>query len=75
MAQRSSRRAHLSFELLEPRYNLSTPTLMANMPLPGANSSWDFSKGPFNPSPIVYDLFGDGQQEIITPGGDRNLYP
>jgi hypothetical protein len=74
MAQRSFRRAHLSFELLEARYNLSTPTLIANMPLPGANTSWDFSKGPFNPSPIVYDLFGDGQQEIITPGGDGNVY-
>lgn len=47
---------------------------MANIQLPGANSAWDYSKAAFNPSPIVYDLFGDGRQEIITPGGDGNLY-
>jgi hypothetical protein len=74
MSHKSGRRAHLWFEVLEGRYNPSSPTLMANLTLPGANSPWDFSEGPFTPSPIVYDLFGDGQQEIITPGGDGNVY-
>ena len=63
----------LLLEGLEARYNPS-PTLAANITLPGANSAWDFSKSAFTPSPVVYDLFGDGQQEIITPGGDGNVY-
>src|SRR5579871_4128686 len=74
MSQRSRRPVRLWFEILESRYNPSSPALMANINLPGANSAWDFSKGPFTPSPIVHDLFGDGQQEIITPGGDGNIY-
>ena len=74
MSQRSHRRIQLLLEVLEGRVNPSTPTLMANVTLPGANSAWDFAKGPFVASPVVYDLFGDGQQEIITPGGDGNLY-
>ena len=68
------RRVRLLLEPLERRDNPSTPTLVTTISLPGANSPWDFSKAAFNPSPVVYDLFGDGQQEIITPGGDGNLY-
>jgi hypothetical protein len=74
MAKSQQRRfTHLLLEVLEDRCNPS-PTLIANLTLPGAGSVWDYTFGPFNASPVVADLDGDGQQEILTPGGDGQLY-
>jgi hypothetical protein len=64
----------LHLEFLEDRCNPSAPTLAASITLPGANSAWNFGNAPLNASPIVYDLFGTGQTDVITPGGDGNLY-
>ena len=70
---RRNRTIPLSVEALEDRYNLS-PVLLQDITLPSPNSTWDFSNGPFVPSPIISDLDGDGFQEVITPGGDNALY-
>src|SRR5438105_11664288 len=67
------RRLPLLVEALEDRLNLS-PVLMQNVPLPGAGSAWDYSLGPFNASTVMADLDSDGQQEVLTPGGDGQLY-
>src|SRR5437870_7665240 len=56
----------LSVEALEVRCNPS-PTLLANVSLPGAAPQ----QGMFSPAPIVADLDGDGQQEVLVPGGNR----
>src|SRR5437868_6120689 len=74
MSDRSRRRARLLLENLEDRLNPSTPTFMQSLQLPGANSAWDFAKAPFIASPVTADLFNNGQQEVITAGGDGNLY-
>src|SRR5262249_56769428 len=68
------RRKQLLLEVLEDRLNPSTPALMSTLRLPGADSVWDFSNGPFNASAVIANLDGDGQQEVLTPGGDGNLY-
>jgi len=64
----------LFLETLEERCNPSTPSLMTTITLPGANSVWDYSNGPFNASAVIANLDGDGQEEVIAPGGDGNLY-
>src|SRR5262249_18480495 len=58
--------------VLEDRCNPS-PTLIANLPLVQPDSVWNYTI-PTNASPIMADLDGDGQQEILAPGGDGNLY-
>src|SRR5438128_894044 len=74
MAVRKGRHSHCLFiEVLEDRYNLS-PTLIANVPLIQHSSVWDYSIGPISASPVMADLDGDGQQEVLAPGGDGNLY-
>jgi len=64
----------LFVEALEERRNPSTPAIMTTITLPGANSAWDYSNGPFNASAVIANLDGDGQEEVIAPGGDGNLY-
>jgi hypothetical protein len=61
-------------EQLEERCTPAGVSLIQNVALPGANTAWDFSKAPFIASPVVYDLDGDGQDEVIVTGGDGNLY-
>src|SRR5260370_17150500 len=56
----------------EERCNPS-PTLIANIPLVQPDSNWNYTQ-PTNASPLMADLDGDGQQEILAPGGDGNLY-
>jgi hypothetical protein len=68
------RRRRLFLEILENRLNPSTPALMTTITLPGADAPWDYSNGPFNASTLIVNLDGDGQQEVIAPGGDGNLY-
>jgi hypothetical protein len=68
------RRIPLQLEVLEDRLTPATPVLMTNITLPGASSAWDYSLGPFNASAVMSDLDGDGQQEVLTPGGNGQLY-
>ena len=75
--QRKMGLGHSAAELekLEGRLLLSgTRVLLGQQTLPGANSIWDYSDGPFYPSAIMADLNGDGKQEVVTVGGDGNLY-
>src|SRR5882757_6833533 len=57
--------ARLTLEHLEDRIN-PTPTLLQNITLPGAYPQ----AGIYSPSPVVADLDGDGQQEVLSLGGD-----
>jgi hypothetical protein len=66
------RTTQLFLEALEERCNPS-PTLIANIPLVQPDSNWNYTI-PTNASPIMADLDGNGQQEILAPGGDGNLY-
>src|SRR5438270_12465362 len=66
-------KSQLNLEQLEERLNPS-PTLLQTLNLPGANTVWDYSRGPFNASPIVADVNGDGRDDVLVPGGDGNLY-
>ncbi len=72
---RGSRFAKLFLESLEDRCNPS-PVALPGSPytLPGANTPWNFSFGPFMASPVSADLDGDGLQEVIVPGGNGQLY-
>jgi hypothetical protein len=66
---------NLFLEVLEERCNPS-PVALPGSPyvLPGANTAWDLGHGPFMASPVTADLDGDGLQEVITPGGNGQLY-
>src|SRR5215831_9826341 len=66
------RTSRLLLETLEDRLNPS-PTLIANLPLIQPDSNWNYTL-PTNASSVMADLDGDGQQEILAPGGDGNLY-
>jgi hypothetical protein len=64
----------LGIENLEDR---STPAItpLASLGVPGANSAWDFGTGQqLNAAPIAADLDGNGSEEIIAPGGDKNVH-
>ncbi len=66
-------RIPLLVEALEDRLT-PAPVLFTDIPLPGRDSAWDFSLGPFNASTVMADLDRDGQDEVLTPGGDGQLY-
>lgn len=61
-----------SMELLEDRIN-PAPTSVSNFALPSAGSAWDYSRGPFAPSPIVANIDAQPDQEIIVPGGAGHM--
>ncbi len=67
------KRTYLALEALEVREN-PAPSVLGSATLPGANSPWDYSNGPFVSSAFFADLEGDGPQELLAPGGDGNLY-
>jgi hypothetical protein len=71
---RHARHNSLFLEALEERCNPSTPALMSTLTLPGADSVWDYSNGPFNASAVIANLDGDGQPEVLAPGGNGQLY-
>ncbi len=56
----------IHMERLEDRVNPSTPTLLQNISLPGAYPE----PGIYAPSPVVADLDGDGQEEVLATGGN-----
>ncbi|HLN31421.1 MAG TPA: DUF4214 domain-containing protein [Gemmataceae bacterium] len=77
MARRRARRSvRISVEVLEERCNPSSPAALPGSPytLPGANSVWSLGNGPFYSSAVTANLDGDGLQEVLTPGGNGNLY-
>src|SRR5437868_13159076 len=74
MLRTNRRTARLFLESLEDRCNPSLPAFLGNVNLVGADSPWVFTGAPLNASPVLFDLDGDGQQEVIAPGGDGNLY-
>jgi hypothetical protein len=75
MSSQSRRRVRPVVEVLETRLNPSTPTLVQSITLPGASSPWNYSvKGPFSASPVVADIFHNGREDIVLPGGDGNVY-
>jgi len=64
-------------EQLESRWNPSLPVALAGSPyaLPGAGTTWNYGGGPpWSASPLVADLDGDGKDEVITVGGNDQLY-
>jgi hypothetical protein len=71
--KRTQRRVRLILESLEDRINLA-PTLFADVMLPGAGATWDFSRVGAGASPIFADLSGNGSDDIITVSADRQLY-
>jgi hypothetical protein len=64
----------LRVEHLEDR---TTPafTPIGRVAIPGFNSAWNFATGPqLDAAPVAADINGNGTDEIIVPGGDKNVH-
>ena len=74
-AKSARNRLRLNVESLEQRLNLSLPTPLSLVNLPGAsNPGWQYSAGTFLSSAVAADINGTGKQDLLAVGGDSKIY-